>query len=101
MRIFQNKDTNQIIIVTGKQAYSIFGYADDRPFDIAKQLTDSSSQYSLLTRPCEEIDLPTMEETKEPTTHTYIPEPKKQPTETHIRKDILCEPSQQNKKIES
>jgi len=58
MRIFHNETTNQIIVVSEKSAWSIYGYDTDTPIDVAQRLLDSNlinpSSFSV----CEEIELP-------------------------------------------
>jgi len=62
MRVFKNKDTHQIIIVSNDHAYSIYGYENDDPVSIARELLDSSTPSTHLRNPCIKIEIPTTEE---------------------------------------
>jgi len=98
MRIYHNKETNQVIIVTDNLAYSFYNYAGDHPVSAAREFIDTPNGLADLSSTCEEIELPAMDDKTTRISATIGPGPLVNKNGTPINKDKSCEHSQQKKK---
>jgi len=82
MRIFYNKETNQVIFVMGQQAICFYRQNQESIVTIAQQIINADKEYLPFACLCDEIELPVTDELPEkPTTE--------QPTDTIEQKPKL------------
>ncbi len=94
MRIFHNKETNEVIVVYGKKATSIYCYQNDHIPSVAHAIVNELTTMQHKICPCEEIKLPAIEKTEKPKMQEHafhLPEPKPKEIWEHNTK---CEHSQ-------
>ena len=101
MRIFHNKETNHIIVVCDNKAWSLYGYENDHPADLARQFRDGRDGPFTLTHPCIEIELPAIDEIEPDLLEQYRPYENKDTETEREWKGTKCGPSPSTNKSQS